>query len=183
MPASASPLVMSDRSALSRSGLLYRTRPVRRSDEAALRDMFLRCSADDLRLRCFGISKTFPGVFAAHLARLSGPDEFAIVAVLESGEIGGVVHAVGVGSAEADYDIMVRTDLKGQGIGTRLMREMLTEAGRSGFQAVHGDVMLGNRAMLLLAGDLGFRRVATDGGVVRIRATPQRPGPAAAAAA
>ncbi len=69
---------------------------MRRSDEAGLRDMFLRCSTDDLRLRCFGISKTFPEVFAARLARLTGGAEFAILAVAPSGEVGGVVHAVGL---------------------------------------------------------------------------------------
>ena len=31
------------------------------------------------------------------------------------------------------------------------MREMLREAIRSGFTAVHGDVLMANRAMLLLA--------------------------------
>ena len=161
-----------ERRFLARSGSSYGIRPVRRSDEAGLRDMFLRCSADDLRLRCFGVSKSFPEVFAARLARLTGAEEFAIVAVMGSGEIGGVVHAVGFPGrgAEADYDIMVRTDLKGQGLGARLMREMLTQAGRSGFRAVHGDVMMGNRAMLMLAADLGFRRVAQEGGVVRIAA-------------
>jgi hypothetical protein len=49
---------------------------------------------------------------------------------------------------------------------------MLSEAVRSGFTAVQGDVMIGNRAMLLLAGDLGFRRVGMEGGVVRIAAEP-----------
>ena len=173
LPATA-PILSLDRAFLARSGETYRIRPVRRFDEGTLRDMFLRCSTDDLRLRCFGISKTFPEVFAARLARLAGGTEFAIAAVAPSGEIGGVVHAVGLpGTAgDADYDIMVRTDLKGQGIGARLMREMLREAVRAGFTAVHGDVMMSNRAMLLLAGDLGFRRVAMEGGVVRIAAHP-----------
>ena len=91
---------------------------------------------------------------------------------MASDEIGGVVHAVGLpGEAgEADYDIMVRTDLKGQGIGSRLMREMMREAGRLGFRSINGDVMMSNRSMLLLAGDLGFRRVGFEGGVVRITA-------------
>lgn len=172
-PLPPAPLVLSpDPIFLTRSGEAYRIRPVRRSDEAALREMFRRCSPEDLRLRCFGISKTFPEVFAGRLARLAGGGEFAIAAVMGSGEIGGVVHVVGLPGTgrEADYDIMVRTDLKGQGIGSRLMREMMSEAGRSGFRSVNGDVMSSNRAMLLLAGDLGFRRVATEGGVVRITA-------------
>ncbi len=170
----APPILSLDPTFLARSGEPYRLRPVRRSDEAALRDMFLRCSAADLRLRCFGVWKAFPEVFAARLARLAGGGEFAIVAVAPSGEIGGVVHAVGLPDAagDADYDIMVRTDLKGQGIGARLMREMLREAVRSGFTAVHGDVLMANRAMLLLAGDLGFRRVGLENGVVRIEARP-----------
>lgn len=177
----SAPFLSPDRSVLTRSGDLVRIRPVRPSDEAALRDMFLRCSPEDLRLRCFGASKTFPDVFAARLARVTGGDDFAVAAVMASGEIGGVVHAARLPGtdAEADYDIMVRTDLKGRGIGFRLMREMLREAVRSGFRSVHGDVMLGNRAMLLLAGDLGFRRVAMEGGVVRISAAP-RGGDAAA---
>ena len=128
MPATACPLLTPDKGALSRAGLRHHLRAVRRSDEAGLRDMFLRCSAEDMRLRCFGASKSFPQVFAARLARLSGPEDFAIVAVLENGEIGGVVHAVGVPGGEADYDIMVRSDLKGQGLGTRLMREMLADS-------------------------------------------------------
>ncbi|RYC31933.1 GNAT family N-acetyltransferase [Lichenibacterium minor] len=170
----SAPLLSIDRAFLARSGEVYRIRPIRRSDEAALRDMFRRCSAEDLRLRCFGISKTFPEVFANRLAGLTGGTEFAIAAVAPSGEIGGVVHAVGLPGAagDADYDIMVRTDLKGQGIGARLMRDMLSEAVRSGFTAVHGDVMMANRAMLLLAGDLGFRRIGMEGGVVRIAAHP-----------
>ena len=163
-----------DRTVLSRTGGRFRIRPVRRSDEIALRDMFLRCSADDLRLRCFGISKSFPAAFAARLAGLTRPDEFAIAAVTEAGEIAGVVHAVALPGTEgdADYDIMVRTDLKGQGLGSLLMREMLKQAVRSGFRAVHGDVLMSNRAMLLLAGDLGFRRVALEYGVVRLKAVP-----------
>ena len=167
-------LLAPDRTVLSRTGRRFRIRPVRRSDAAGLRAMFLRCSTDDLRLRCFGLSKSFPDVFAARLAGLTQPDEFAIAAVSEAGEIAGVVHAVALPGTDgdADYDIMVRTDLKGQGLGSLLMREMLKQAVRSGFRAVHGDVMMSNHAMLLLAGDLGFRRVAVEDGVVRLKAMP-----------
>ena len=175
VPAPAATVLLTpDRTVLSRAGRRFRIRPVRRSDEAGLRDMFLRCSADDLRLRCFGVSKSFPGVFAARLARLTRRDEFAIAAVTEAGEIAGVVHAVALPGTDgdADYDIMVRTDLKGQGLGSLLMREMLTQAARAGFRAVHGDVLTSNRAMLLLAGDLGFRRIAMEDGVVRLKAMP-----------
>ena len=175
VPASApTTLLTPDHTVLSRAGGRFRIRPVRRSDETALRDMFLRCSADDLRLRCFGLSKSFPADFAARLARLTRPDEFAIAAATEAGEMAGVVHAVALPGTEgdADYDIMVRTDLKGQGLGSLLMREMLKQAVRSGFRAVHGDVLMSNRAMLLLAGDLGFRRVALQDGVVRLTALP-----------
>lgn len=173
-PLATSANLLSGSGFLTRSGLRYGMRPVRRSDESGLRDMFLRCSADDLRLRCFGVSKTFPAAFAGRLARLGDSREFAILAVMDGGEICGVVHTVGLPGAgsEADYDIMVRSDLKGQGIGMRLMRAMLSQAGQAGFSAVHGDVMMNNRAMLLLAGDLGFRRVATEAGIVRITAAP-----------
>lgn len=175
MTSQPAPFVLTpDRPFLSRTGRRFVLRRVRRSDEARLRDMMRRCSVEDLRLRCFGVCKSFPEAFAARLAGLAGEREFAVAAVTEEGEIAGIVHAVarpGAGG-EADYDILVRTDLKGQGLGSRLMREMLAEAARRGFSAVHGEVMVGNRAMLSLAGDLGFRRMAMEDGVVRLRAVP-----------
>ena len=53
-------------------------------------DQLIDLTAEDVRLRCFGMSKTFADSFAARLARPLGHDEFAIAAVLGTGEIGGV---------------------------------------------------------------------------------------------
>lgn len=62
----------------------------------------------------------------------------------------------------AENSVYVRTDAAGQGLGRRLMRELLTAAKAAGFQqmvAVIGDS--GNAASVGLHGSLGFRPVGT----------------------
>ena len=52
---------------------------------------------------------------------------------------------------------MVRSDLKGQGLGYLLMTEILDYARSRGIKRVHGDVLRENRTMLAMADDLGFK--------------------------
>jgi len=65
---------------------------------------------------------------------------------------------------------MVRTDHKGHGLGYRLMQEILDEARRKGLRAVEGFILRDNEAMLLMARELGFTRIAVEDDMVRMRA-------------
>jgi acetyltransferase len=152
----------------------YLVRIVRPSDERALLDMFARSSAEDLRLRCLGTIKDFPQQAAARLARCDGTDEMALVAVDEE-EAGhplvGVVHIVREPeAASAEYDILVRTDKKGLGIGYQLMSDMLACARRTGFAKIEGYIAAENHVMLQMATELGFTFDRSDTGVVRVSA-------------
>jgi acetyltransferase len=155
----------------------YLVRTVLPSDEAALLDMFLRSSPEDLRLRCLGTVKDFPRIAAARLVQCDGVSEMALVAVDQEAAgrpIVGVVHIVREGEAAAEYDILVRTDKKGLGIGYQLMSDMLAFARISGFATIDGYISAENRAMLQMATELGFTLDRADAGVVRVKAALQR---------
>ena len=51
---------------------------------------------------------------------------------------------------------MVRSDLKGRGLGFRLMSELVAYARKRGLKRLFGEVLRENRRMLELAKDLGF---------------------------
>ena len=67
---------------------------------------------------------------------------------------------------------MVRSDLKGRGLGYQLMRDILACAAQRGIKKVYGDVLSENITMLQMAAELGFVRESTQDGIVRIFINP-----------
>jgi acetyltransferase len=57
---------------------------------------------------------------------------------------------------DAEFGIVVRSDLKGGGLGERLLRHMADYLRARGTQALTATVLAENDRMLALARDLGF---------------------------
>jgi acetyltransferase len=57
---------------------------------------------------------------------------------------------------EAEFAVIVRSDLKGGGLGELLMRKLIAHLRQRGTKRVVGDVLKENARMLELARDLGF---------------------------
>jgi acetyltransferase len=98
-------------------------RPVRPSDDRLIRDLLVHVSKEDLRLRFFDSIKEFSPQFIARLTKLDYARAMAFVAFDEaSGDTLGVVrlHADAVHET-AEYAILLRSDLKGRGLGWFLM--------------------------------------------------------------
>lgn len=139
-------------------GSAVRVRPVRPEDDALFRAFFARVSDDDLRLRFFQSVKHFSHEFIARLTQLDYARSMALVAVDAGGDMLGAVRLL----ADADYDrgeyaILVRSDLKGQGLGWQLMRIMIEYARWLGLNTIEGQVLRENRVMLAMCGALGFQ--------------------------
>jgi len=56
-----------------------------------------------------------------------------------------------------EYAILVRSDLKGHGLGWMLMELMIEYARAEGLESVHGEVLQENKTMLQMCRQLGFQ--------------------------
>lgn len=133
-------------------------RPIKPEDELAIGAMLNKVTAEDLRLRFFSPQKFFSHVFLARLTQLDYAREIAFIALEEpGGEAAGAVrlHA-GPDHVEAEYAILLRSDLKGLGLGRALMELILDWARADGLKRVHSQVLAENGPMLALCRSLGF---------------------------
>ncbi|MCK8783680.1 bifunctional acetate--CoA ligase family protein/GNAT family N-acetyltransferase [Roseomonas sp. NAR14] len=148
-------------------------RPIRPEDEPALVEMVARCTPEDLRLRFFGAVRMLHHEMAARLSQIDYDREMAFVALEpgQGGEILGTVRIVITPDGEAgEYAVMVRSDLKGIGLGYRLMLVMLDFARQRGLRHVYGDVLRENTTMLRMARNLGGKigRSEEDEGIAKV---------------
>lgn len=133
-------------------------RPMKPEDELLIGAMLARVTTEDLRLRFFAPLKSFSHAFLARLTQLDYAREMAFIAIEEgSGDAAGAVrlHA-DPGHVEAEYAILLRSDLKGIGLGRALMELIIDWAKAEALQRVHSQVLAENGPMLALCRDLGF---------------------------
>ena len=124
-----------------------------------------RVSAEDLRLRFFAPIKDFSHVFLARLTQLDYARAMAFAALDgATGELLGVIRLHADSNYErAEYAIIVRSDLKGRGLGWKLMELMIRYARSEGLKQIEGQVLGENILMLQMCHELGFH-VADDPG-------------------
>ncbi len=123
---------------------------------------------EDLRLRFFAPMKEFTHQFIARLTQLDYARAMAFVAFDEaSNELVGVVRIHSDSIYESgEYAILLRSDLKGRGLGWALMQLIIEYAKSEGLKVISGEVLQENRIMLQMCRDLGFE----------VKADPVEPG-------
>jgi acetyltransferase len=141
-----------------RNGKSAFVRPVRPEDEDEFRRFFEKITPEDLRLRFFAPVRDFSHTFLARLTQLDYARAIAFVAVdPETGEMMGVVRLHADANHETgEYAILLRSDLKGIGLGWELMRLMIEWAKAEGLTSVEGQVLRENKVMLDICRGLGF---------------------------
>ncbi|MDJ0703602.1 MAG: GNAT family N-acetyltransferase [Leptolyngbyaceae cyanobacterium MO_188.B28] len=90
-----------------------------------------------------------------------------------SSETLGVVRAIAdPDNHSAEFAIIVRSDMKGQGLGRALLERIIRYCRNKGLQELVGEVFAENTAMLNLAQGFGFQRKRTsDPTIVEVRLT------------
>jgi len=58
-----------------------------------------------------------------------------------------------------EYAVLVRSDLKGQGLGWKLMELMIEYARSEGLRRIEGEVLAENTSMLEMCRELGFESI------------------------
>jgi acetyltransferase len=133
-------------------------RPMRPEDEPLIHDFLRHVSSEDLRLRFFAPIKEFTHEFIARLTQLDYARAMAFVAFDEAtnGLIGVVrIHSDSI-YVSGEYAILLRSDLKGKGLGWELMQLIIEYARSEGLKQISGDVLRENVVMLEMCRNLGF---------------------------
>jgi acetyltransferase len=152
-----------ERHAALRDGTKILVRPVRPEDEPLYGPFFAAVTPQDLRLRFFAPMKEFGHRFVARLTQIDYARAMAFIAIEESsGEMLGVVRLHADANYErGEYAVLVRSDLKGRGLGYLLMQMIIEYARAEDLKTIEGQVLSENTAMLAMCRKLGFH-VAFD---------------------
>jgi acetyltransferase len=148
-------------------------RPIRPEDEPLIHGFLRHVSPEDLRLRFFAPMKEFTHEFIARLTQLDYARAMAFVAFDEvTNEMVGVVRIHSDSIYESgEYAILLRSDLKGKGLGWVLMQLIIEYARSEGLKVISGDVLRENTVMLEMCRNLGFevKSNAAEHGICEVR--------------
>jgi len=143
-----------------RAGKPYRVRPIRPDDAQRLQDAVAACSPEDVRLRFFSSLLRLPDMLAKRLTQIDYDREMAFVAEDPTSDtLAGVVRlSFDPDHQRGEFAVIVRTDLKGSGLGFALMHAIIAYARAQKAKQVFGDVLAENERMLKMCEELGFHR-------------------------
>jgi acetyltransferase len=132
-------------------------RPIRPDDEHLYEEFFSHMTLEDTRMRFFSPLKGLSHRFLARLTQIDYAREMAFVAIDASGKLVGVARlSADPDYTRAEYGVVVRSDLKGKGLGWLLMQHLIAYARSEGLAQLYGHVLVENTTMLQMAQNLGF---------------------------
>lgn len=147
-----------ERSLTLKGGWKVDVRPIRPDDAPLYGPFFENVTREDLRLRFFAPMKDFSDAFIAKLTHLDYSRAMAFAAIdHKTGDLLGVVrlHA-DADHREGEYAILLRSDLKGRGLGWALMKLIIDYARQDGLETISGQILRENTTMLGMCEALGF---------------------------
>ena len=150
-------------------GRLITVRPIHPNDETQHLAFLSAMEPADIRMRIFHSRSSISTEQLQRLTCIDFQREMAFVAV-ENGEDGrqstlGVARAIlDPDTGQAEFGILVRSDLKGQRLGELLMRRLIDHQRERGTEKMVATVLAQNSRMLEMARSLGFVQTPCDEG-------------------
>ncbi|MDH5538811.1 MAG: GNAT family N-acetyltransferase, partial [Rhizobacter sp.] len=136
-------------------------RPIRPEDEGQHLEFLNRLDPEDVRMRVFYSRRSIERSELARLTQIDYEREIAFVAVAPGPQ--GVDETLGTARAvidpdniDAEFGIIVRSDLKGSGLGALLMNKLIRTLRAHGTQRLVATVLSENDRMRTLAREIGF---------------------------
>lgn len=135
-------------------------RPILPEDEPELRRFISQVTKEDLYYRYFSEINEFTHEDLANMTQIDYDREMAFVAVFSHEgheQILGVTRAISdPDNVDAEFAVLVRSDLKGLGLGRKLLEKLIAYTRDHGLERLNGITMPNNRGMVALARKLGF---------------------------
>ena len=144
-----------------RSGREVVMRPIRPEDEPAHITFFKRLSDEDMRFRFFGLVRNPSHERIARFTQIDYDREMAFIATVpgteDQTETLGVARSISdPDNITAEFGVIVRSDIKGEGIGYALMSKLIAYCRETGTRHLYGTILAENERMTSLAKALGF---------------------------
>ena len=133
-------------------------RPLKPEDARLYPDFLTEVTLEDLRLRFFAAMRQVSPDLIDKLIHYDPAHAMAFVAIDEdSGKLLGVVRLHDdKGDQNGEFAILLRSRLKGHGLGWLMMKHMIAYAKDRGLKTVQGQVLAENATMLTMCAELGF---------------------------
>jgi len=158
-------------------GMQVLLRPIRPEDGAQQLRFFRGLQPDDVRQRVFIRTRELGPTQVGRLTQIDYDREMAFVAVVEreagKPETLGVVRAIAdPDNGTAQFAIIVRSELKGRGLGSILLRKLIDYLRARGTRWIEGEALPGNERVFALVRRYGFAIApSADGSTVTLRAS------------
>ena len=126
----------------------------------------LKLSPEDIRFRFLAPRKEFSHKTNARFTQIDYARAMAFIALsMDQTEMWGVARLVADPDyLSAEYAVIVRSDLKGAGLGWTLMHHLIRYAESEGLRDMHGDVLAANERMLRMLPRAWLRDRSRPGG-------------------
>jgi len=160
----------------------YLIRPIRPADVALYPAFLARVTPEDMRLRFLSRLNRLSPQTLIRLTQLDYDREMAFIAIDDATqELAGIArYAADPDRRSAEFSTHVRSDLKGRGIGRKLLETLIAYARNEGMGSLQGEVLRENSGMLDLCAELGFVTVPDeDPGLRRVMLPLSAPEPQA----
>jgi len=144
-------------------------RPIRPEDAEAHAAFFGRLTPDDVRYRFFASLRALSPEEIVRLTQVDYDREIAFIAEREPGVTVGVSRLVcDPATQHAEFAVVVEGDMKGRGLGSKLMGKLFDWGRERGVLLITGQVLSDNQPMIGFVRKLGFevRQVPGDPTVV-----------------
>jgi acetyltransferase len=157
------------------AGKDFLVRPIRPTDVTLYPAFLARVSEEDMRWRFLSPLKSLAPEMLVRLTQLDYDRDLAFVALApDSGELAGIArYAADPDHDTAEFGILIRTDMQGQGLGFALMQHLIRTARSEGLRVLEGVVLRDNVRMRAMCDELGFTIAsdAADPRLYRVRRT------------
>lgn len=145
-----------------KDGRAVMLRPIRPEDEPEHQVFFSKLNPEDVRFRFFGMVRDLPHSEVARFTQIDYSREMAFIATAPDAagkpETLGVVRIIAdPDGQQAEFAVIVRSDVKERGLGHALLEKMIRYCRERGIGALFGRILPENHPMRALAAALGFQ--------------------------
>lgn len=146
------------------AGMRVLLRPIRPEDEPLLKAFFAQAEPADMRLRFFMARRELAHSELARFSQLDYEREMTFIATTpdNTGMLGEVRVISDPDNLQAEFAVMVRSDMQGRGLGKLLMHKMIRYLKDRGTGVLVGECLRQNTGMLALVRKLGFELSADN---------------------